>query len=78
MASHGKGTILGLSNYFGEGNSGQPPELVAGKDGCSALTFSRTGFRELLNVSPVFEQSLLRDLAINFDVLQRSLRLWRC
>ena len=78
MASHGKGTILGLANYFGEGNSGQQPELVAGKDGCSALAFSRTGFRELLNVSPVFEQSLLRDLAINFDVLQRSLRLWRC
>lgn len=78
MASHGKGTILGLANYFGEGNSGQQPELVAGKDGCSALTFSRTGFRELLNVSPVFEQSLLRELAINFDVLQRSLRLWRC
>jgi hypothetical protein len=69
MASHGKGTILGLSNYFGEGNICQPPELVAGKDGCSALTFSRTGFRELLKVSPVFEQSLLRDLAINFDVL---------
>jgi len=78
MASHGKGTILGLANYFGEGNSSQQPELVAGKDGCSALAFSRTGFRELLNVSPVFEQSLLRDLAINFDVLQRSLRLWRC
>jgi hypothetical protein len=68
-ASHGKGTILGLANYFGEGNSGQQPELVAGKDGCSALAFTRTGFRKLLNVSPVFEQSLLRDLAINLDVL---------
>ena len=70
-ASHGKGTILGLANYFSEGNSGQQPELVAGKDGCSALAFSRTGFRELLKVSPVFEQSLLRDLAIDFDVLHQ-------
>jgi hypothetical protein len=69
IASYGKGTILGLANYFGEGNSGHQPELVSGKDGCSALAFSRTGFRELLKVSPVFEQSLLRDLAINFDIL---------
>jgi CRP-like cAMP-binding protein len=74
IASHGKGSILGLANYFGESNSVQQPDLVAAEHGCSALAFSRTGFRELLDVSPVFEQSLLRDLAINCEFLQRSLQ----
>ena len=77
MASHGKGSILGLANYFGEGNSAQQSYLVAAEHGCSTLSFSSTGFRELLDVSPVFEQSLLRDLAINCEFLQRSLQAVR-
>ena len=76
-ASHGKGSILGLANYFGEANSARQLDLVAAEQGCSALAFSRTGFRELLDVSPVFEQSLLRDLAINCESLQRSLQAVR-
>ena len=39
--------------------------------------FSRTGFGNLLDVSPIFEQSLIRELAISCESLQRSLQAER-
>jgi len=77
MASHGKGTILGLADYFGEGQSAQQPKLVAAEHGCSALVFSRSSFRELLDVSPIFELWLIKDLAISCESLQRTLQAER-
>ncbi len=74
IAEHGSGTILGLADYFGEHKSGSQARLVASPDGCSALMFSRTGFGNLLDISPIFEQSLIRELAISCESLQRSLQ----
>jgi CRP-like cAMP-binding protein len=77
IAEHGSGTIVGLADYFGEPKSGSQARLVASPDGCSALVFSRTGFGNLLDVSPIFEQSLIRELAISCESLQRSLQAAR-
>ena len=77
IAEHGTGTIVGLADYFGEPKSGSQARLVASPDGCSALMFSRTGFGNLLDVSPIFEQSLIRELAISCESLQRSLQAER-
>ena len=77
IAEHGSGTIVGLADYFGEPKSGSQARLVASPDGCSALVFSRTGFGNLLDVSPIFEQSLIRELAISCESLQRSLQAER-
>jgi len=77
IAEHGTGTIVGLADYFGEHKSGSQARLVASPDGCSALVFSRTGFGNLLDVSPIFEQSLIRELAISCESLQRSLQAAR-
>ena len=77
IAEHGSGTIVGLADYFGEHKSGSQARLVASPDGCSALVFSRTGFGNLLDVSPIFEQSLIRELAISCESLQRSLQAAR-
>ena len=74
IAEHGTGTIVGLADYFGEHKSGSQARLVASPDGCSALVFSRTGFSELLDESPIFEQLLIRELAISCESLQRSLQ----
>jgi hypothetical protein len=77
IAEHGSGTIVGLADYFGEHKSGSQARLVASPDGCCALVFSRTGFGNLLDVSPIFEQSLIRELAISCESLQRSLQAER-
>ena len=77
IAEHGTGTIVGLADYFGEHKSGSQARLVASPDGCCALVFSRTGFGNLLDVSPIFEQSLIRELAISCESLQRSLQAER-
>jgi len=77
IAEHGTGTIVGLADYFGEPKSRPQARLVASPDGCSALMFSRTGFGNLLDVSPIFEQSLIRELAISCESLQRSLQAER-
>jgi len=77
IAEHGSGTIVGLADYFGEPKSGSQARLVASPDGCSALVFSRTGFGNLLDISPIFEQSLIRELAISCESLQRSLQAER-
>ena len=77
IAEHGSGTIVGLADYFGEHKRGSQAKLVASPDGCSALVFSRTGFGNLLDVSPIFEQSLIRELAISCESLQRSLQAER-
>ena len=77
IAEHGSGTIVGLADYFGEPKSGSQARLVASPDGCTALVFSRTGFGNLLDVSPIFEQSLIRELAISCESLQRSLQAER-
>ena len=71
---HGPGSIVGLANYFGDFQSGLQSKLVATGQGCSTLVFSRAGFSELLDVSPIFEQSLIRDLAISCESLQRTLQ----
>jgi len=77
IATHGAGTIMGLADYFGEHKSGVRARLVAPAQGCSALVFSRTGFRELLDVSPIFEQALIRELASQCESRQRSLQAER-
>ena len=73
IAQYGAGTIIGLADYFGDHQSGAQSRLVATAQGCRTLLFSRAGFRELLDVSPIFEQSLIRELALNCESLQRSL-----
>lgn len=77
LAEHGAGTILGLAEYFGNLSDGAKTSLVAAAEGCSALVFSRSGFRELLDVAPIFEQALIRELAMRCDALQRSLQAER-
>ena len=74
IAEHGAGTIIGLADYFGDHQSEAQSRLVATAQGCRTLLFSRAGFRELLDVSPIFEQSLIRELALNCESLQRSLQ----
>jgi CRP-like cAMP-binding protein len=77
ISEHGPGSIVGLANYFGDFQSGLQSKLVATGQGCSTLVFSRAGFSELLDVSPIFEQSLIRDLAISCESLQRTLQAER-
>ena len=48
---------------------------MAAPQGCSALVFSRRGFSELIDVSPIFEQALIRELALQCESLQRRLRM---
>ncbi|MEB3332939.1 MAG: 4Fe-4S binding protein [Synechococcaceae cyanobacterium] len=74
LAVHGAGEIVGLADYFGDRRSRPAESLVAAAEGCSALECSRTGFSALLDVSPIFEQSLIRELAISCEALQRALR----
>ena len=77
LVAHGVGSIVGLADYFGDRSSGPALRLVAAAEGCSALVCSRTGFSELLDVSPIFEQSLIRELATSCEALQRALRTER-
>jgi polyferredoxin len=76
-AEHGPGSIVGLADYFGDRNAGAQARLIASPGGCSALVFSRAGFSELIDVSPIFEQSLIRELAISCESLQWSLQAER-
>jgi len=73
LAEHGPGSSLGLADYFGHLNNGAKTSLIASTEGCTALVFSRTGFTELLDLSPIFEQSLIRELAISCESLQSTL-----
>jgi hypothetical protein len=77
IAEHGTGTIVGLADYFGEHKRGSQARLVASPDGCSALVFSHIGFSNLLDVSPIFEQALIRELALHCESLQRTLQAAR-
>lgn len=77
IAAYGPGAILGLADYFGELQSVAAAKVVATGQGCSALICTRRDFQELLDVSPVFEQSLIRDLAVSCESLQRSLQAER-
>jgi CRP-like cAMP-binding protein len=73
LAEHGPGSTVGLADYFGAPGSGAKTSLITSPEGCTALVFSRAGFTELLDVSPIFEQSLIRELAISCESLQRAL-----
>ncbi|QPN71215.1 cyclic nucleotide-binding domain-containing protein [Synechococcus sp. CBW1108] len=77
LAEHGPGSIVGLADYFGDRSGWAQAKPVASAEGCTALMFSRNGFNELLDVSPVFEQSLIRELAISCESLQRTLETER-
>jgi len=77
LAEHCGGSIVGLADYFGDLNSGEKAKFVAASEGCSALVFSRTGFSELIDVSPIFEQALIRELALHCESLQRTLQAER-
>jgi hypothetical protein len=77
LASHTAGTVLGLVDYFGERPAGEQVRLVASEPGCSALVFNRPGFRNLLDIAPIFERSVIRDLALACESLQRSLQAER-
>ena len=75
LAEHCAGSIVGLADYFGDLRSGTKARFVAAPQGCSALVFSRRGFSELIDVSPIFEQALIRELALQCESLQRRLRM---
>ncbi len=74
VASEEAGAILGLVDYFGERRAGERPLWFAAAPGCVALAMSRVAFRELLDVSPIFQQTVIRDLAVACESLQRSLQ----
>jgi len=74
LAEHGAGSFLGLADYFGDLRSAAKARFVAASQGCSALVFSRSGFSELIDVSPIFEQALIRELALHCESLQRTLQ----
>ncbi len=73
LAEHGAGSTVGLADYFGDLNNGAKTSLIASTQSCTALVFSRTGFTEILDLSPIFEQSLIRELAISCESLQSTL-----
>jgi hypothetical protein len=77
LAEHCAGKIIGLADYFGDLSNGAKAKLVAAPQGCSALVFTRTGFSELIDVSPIFEQALIRELALQCESLQRTLQAER-
>ena len=77
LAQHGAGELVGLADYFGDRRGGSGERWVASAEGCSALVCSRTGFAALLDVSPIFEQALIRELAIRCESLQRALQTER-
>ncbi|MCP9776642.1 MULTISPECIES: cyclic nucleotide-binding protein [unclassified Cyanobium] len=74
LAEHRGGSIVGLADYFGDHGSAAKARFVAASQGCSALVFSHTGFSELIDVSPIFEQALIRELALQCESLQRTLQ----
>lgn len=77
MSEHCSGEILGLANYFGDLSIGAKARFVAAPQGCSALAFTHAGFSELIDVSPIFEQALIRELALHCESLQRTLQIER-
>ena len=73
LSNYGPGTIIGLADYFSHREPAKKSKLVATENGCTGLMFSRSGFNQLLDLSPSFEQSLIRELAVNCESLQQSL-----
>ena len=73
LSNYGPGTIIGLADYFSNREPAKKSKLVATENGCTGLMFSRSGFNQLLDLSPSFEQSLIRELAVNCESLQQSL-----
>jgi hypothetical protein len=67
-------TILGLLDHFGGPGTGRSLEgLRASPEGCCALVMQPGAFRQLLDVSPVLEQTLIRSLARSQGAVERSL-----
>ena len=54
---------LGLLDYMGGCSDSDRQGISAGEEGCDLLLFQRGAFRDLLDVSPVLEQALIRQLA---------------
>jgi hypothetical protein len=73
LSDYGPSTIIGLADYFSNIEPAKKGRLVATENGCTGLIFSRSGFNQLLDLSPSFEQSLIRELAVNCESLQQSL-----
>ena len=73
LSNYGPGTIIGLADYFSHREPAKKSKLVATENGCTGLMFSRSGFNQLLDLSPSFGQSLIRELAVNCESLQQSL-----
>jgi CRP-like cAMP-binding protein len=73
LSNYGPGTMIGLADYFSNREPAKKSKLVATENGCTGLMFSRSGFNQLLDLSPSFEQSLIRELAVNCESLQQSL-----
>ncbi len=55
--------FLGLLDYMGGCSDSDRQGISAGEQGCDLLLFQRGAFRDLLDVSPVLEQALIRQLA---------------
>jgi hypothetical protein len=60
-------TFIGLIDYLlGPAASSGPPRmaLTAAPGGCRWLSFQRRHFRELLDIAPVLESRIIRELAL--------------
>lgn len=77
LSDYGPGTMIGLADYFSNIETAKKSRLVATENGCVGLMFDRSGFNQLLDLSPTFEQSLIRELAVNCESLQQSLLVER-
>jgi hypothetical protein len=73
LSDYGPGAIVGLADYFSNIEPAKKGRLVATENGCIGLMFNRSGFNQLLDLSPSFEQSLIRELAVSCESLQQSL-----
>jgi len=73
LSDYGPGAIVGLADYFSNIEPSKKGRLIAAENGCIGLMFNRSGFNQLLNLSPSFEQSLIRELAVNCESTQQSL-----
>jgi hypothetical protein len=73
LSDYGPGAIVGLADYFSDIEPAKKGRLVAAENRCIGLMFNRSGFNKLLDLSPIFEQSLIRELAVKCESLQQSL-----
>ena len=75
LAAAGSGddfAMLGLLDYMAGGGDSDRQAISAGTEGCDLLLFQRGAFRDLLDVSPVLEQALIRQLARGYRQQHRQ------